>query len=348
MFKISSFFAGVGGLDYGAHISPDFYEFVFINDFNKEACQTYRLNWGSTIPLKEGDIKALLDTVPEHDILIGGFPCQPYSLAGLRKGLEDERGLEVYSLSKTLDRVKPSYFIFENVKGLLSHDKGKTLETILKLFSDLGYKIHYELIKMVDYGVPQMRERVIFFGVRSDIDLNPKLMVPPKQGTKVRLSEALESVKYTLGENNHNLHVSTGVKQHWMAILKEGENLSKLSEEEIMNRELDLGVPHRKKPKSLTGYRRLDGSKVSPTMMFGNTCLPIHPKENRNLSVRECATIQSFPQDFKFAGGIVAQYKQIGNAVPPKFSVILFNHLKTVLTKGQKSEQTVYASELYK
>jgi DNA (cytosine-5)-methyltransferase 1 len=129
------------------------------------------------------------------------------------------------------------------------------------------------------------------------------------------------------GVNNHNLHVSTEVKQHWFKILKEGENLANLSEDVIRERQTELGLEHVSKPKTLTGYRRLDSHKVAPTMMFGNTCLPIHPTEARNLSVREAATIQGFPLDFIFLGGISAQYKQVGNAVPPSFAVLLAEHI---------------------
>jgi DNA (cytosine-5)-methyltransferase 1 len=98
-----------------------------------------------------------------------------------------------------------------------------------------------------------------------------------------------------------------------------------------MMREVALGLPHRKKPNTLTGYRRLDGNRIAPTMMFGNSCLPIHPTQERSLSVREAATIQSFPYDFVFLGGSAAQYKQVGNAVPPKFSSLLAEELSKVL-----------------
>jgi DNA (cytosine-5)-methyltransferase 1 len=334
MLKICSLFSGVGGLDYGAHKLSETFEFVFINDFKRAACDTYLLNNPNVNNiLKCGNIKEFLDEIPDHDILLGGFPCQSWSLAGLRKGFEDERGLEVYSLTKILNTKKPSYFVFENVKGILSHDNGISIRTIVTAFSEMGYKVHYQLIKMVDYGIPQKRERVIFFGIKNEIDLDPKLMVPPKLSIvpDLTLKTTLNSITDAFGVNNHNLHISTKVKQHWFYVLEEGENLAKLDKEEIFIRERSLGLNHIEVPKTQMGYRRLSGKEIAPTMMFGNNCLPIHPTEDRNLSVRETATIQSFPLDFIFKGTLTDQYKQVGNAVPPKFSIILFNHLKEVL-----------------
>ena len=330
--KICSFFAGVGGLDFGAHSLSDNYEFVFINDFNPAAVETYKHNHPKNKDVVVcGDIKEFLEIIPDHDILLGGFPCQSWSLAGLRRGFEDIRGLEVFSLSKTLYSKKPKYFIFENVKGILSHNNGESILTIVNSFRELGYKVHYELIKMINYGVPQKRERVLFFGVREDLNLDPKLMVPNKTSPGDLLTPTLNKITYPLGECNHNLHVSTKVKQHWFKILKEGENLYKLDPNLVKDRETALGLEHVDIPKTQTGYRRIFGNQVAPTMMFGNNCIPIHPTEDRNLSVRECATIQSFPLDFIFKGTLTDQYKQVGNAVPPKFSEILFKHLLEVL-----------------
>ena len=328
MIRTASLFSGVGGLDYGFHHQPDFFEIVFANDFTKEACQTYRKNFNGAPYLKEGDIKSFLSDVPDHDLLLGGFPCQSWSLAGLRNGFNDKRGLEVYSIGTILKNKRPKFFILENVKGILSHDNGESIKIIVTHFSELGYNVHYDLFALKDYGINQRRERVLFFGVRNDISLDPKLFMPSKTTLGLSLKDAIAPYKkWDFGKDNHNLHVSTTKKQHWFKILKEGENLCKISAEEIYRREKQLGLDHVIKPKTLTGYRRLNGDEISPTMMFGNTCLPIHFSEDRNLSVRECASIQSFPDNFIFCGGISAQYKQVGNAVPPMFSVLLANRL---------------------
>lgn len=321
MLKVCSLFSGAGGLDWGFHKHLDF-EMVFANDFMKEACQTYRHNFNNPSFLHEGDIKQLFDKVPEHDVLIGGFPCQSFSLAGLRKGFEDARGLEIYSVSRILSDRSPEFFILENVQGILNHDEGKTLHIILQLFRDLNYCVEYRLFDMSEFGIPQRRKRVIFFGSKKGDKFLEGIEKKPKTEDLI-LKNVLKTVSYKFGEFNHNKHTATAAKQHWVKILLEGENLSDLTPEEIAIRENTLGLEHKKKPKSITGYRRLNGNTIAPTMMFGNTCLPIHPTEDRSISVREAATVQTFPQDFLFLGGVAAQYKQVGNAVPPKFSLLL-------------------------
>ena len=325
MLKVASFFSGAGGLDYGFHKTG--FEVVFANDFFPEACETYKHNFGQGT-LVEGDLWSLLDSVPDHDILLGGFPCQSYSLAGLRKGLEDPRGQMIFAVVKNLQRVKPKYFFLENVRGIVSHE---SFEAILTFLKEVGYNVSARSLDLSKYGVPQKRHRVLFVGVREDLAISPDVFFPQEVIQGAILRDVLQGIRVPFGEENHNLHVSTKVKQHWFSVLREGENLAKLSEDEIRRRETELGLEHKPIPKTFMGYRRLDGSKIAPTMVFGNTCLPIHPTENRNLSVRECATIQGFPKDFLFKGSISSQYKQVGNAVPPLFSFLLARHIKSVL-----------------
>jgi DNA (cytosine-5)-methyltransferase 1 len=325
MIKVCSLFSGCGGLDYGFHYN-DGYEIVFANDFNKDACLTYRANFNNPDYLHEGDIKSLFQKIPQHDLLIGGFPCQSWSMAGLRKGFSDDRGLEVYSFTRTLQDNKPQFFIAENVQGILNHDEGRSLQSILEVFRELGYSVEYKLFDMSDHNIPQRRKRVIFFGSRNGGSILNTIPLIPKT-EDLLLKNVLKSINLPFGANNHNLHTATKAKQHWFKVLKEGENVAHLSEGVIREREILLNLPHTPKPKTLTGYRRLNGEVIAPTMMFGNTCLPIHPTEDRSISVREAATIQSFPDNFIFLGGVAAQYKQIGNAVPPKFSQILANQI---------------------
>lgn len=323
--RVASLFSGAGGMDYGFHHNPSF-EVVFANDFNSSAVETYKKNLSDIIVC--GDVKQLLNNIPDHDLLLGGFPCQSYSLMGLRKGLQDKRGLEIYSVVTVLKNKQPKYFVLENVKGIFSQDGGKSFEAIMSFLDECGYNVKTKLVNMSKHGVPQRRERVLFFGVRKDMNIDPaSLFVPEDTAPPLTLRETLDLVTLPFGTCNHNLHTATEAKQHWFRVLREGENLHHLSEEEIRIREASLGLPHRPKPKTLIGYRRLDGNKVAPTMMFGNSCIPMHPTENRSLSVRECATIQSFPLDYFFCGPMSAQYKQVGNAVPPKFSTALAKHL---------------------
>jgi DNA (cytosine-5)-methyltransferase 1 len=369
MIKVASLFSGVGGLDWGFHSNKKF-GIVFANDFNKDACATYRHNFNNSEGyLTEGDIAQHLDKVKECDVLLGGFPCQAFSLAGNRKGFDDDRvsadgtpllrGLQYLNCVKILKKNKPKFFFFENVKGLLSHkfegDIGvdgkptviKSIDVITKDLEESGYNVAYSTIKMTDYGVPQRRERVLIIGVRKDFDIDPKTLIPPVTKSKSLLlkdnlpfGEPTEDIA-----TNHNLHTGDkkGTKLTWIRILKEGENLNNLEQSDVDARLIAIGVEPKTKPSSVLGYRRLDGNQIAPTMMFGNTCLPIHPTSNRSLSVRETANLQSFPSDFIFKGGISAQYKQVGNAVPPRFSEALANNLIKVI--NEESAKVILGSD---
>lgn len=323
---VTSLFSGVGGLDAG-FLKNLHFDVVFANDFNKDACATYQKNWGGS-HLREGDIADFLSEIPKHDLLIGGFPCQPFSMAGYRKGFEDIRGLEILNFIEAIKRGQPDYFIAENVGGLASMDNGRTLQTIIDFFAELGYRVETRLIQMEQFGVPQRRRRLFIFGcsMRAEVPLSLDECFPKPMSIfapDLYFERVMQLANLSWDDPMHNLHTSTAVKQHWMQLLKQGENLSKLSEEEIRRREAELGLEHQTIPKTRMGYRRLRADDIAPTMMFGNTCLPIHPTENRNISVREAAIIQGFPRYFFFAGGISSQYKQVGNAVPPLFSMQL-------------------------
>jgi DNA (cytosine-5)-methyltransferase 1 len=335
-YRVASLYCGAGGLDYGFQATPGFAH-AFANDFEKSACATYAKNFrGAAEYLKCGPIE---DSLPDlmrmkFDLLIAGFPCPSWSMAGKRQGFVDKRGQEFFTCLSVLHACKPRMFIFENVKGLLSHEGGKSFEFMLTALKNLGYSVEYKLVRMRDHGVPTERARVIIVG---------SLMGP--DGLASVFPEAIEPKNLTLkdvlgvvgpvgeggkGYPNHNLHAPKK-KMHWIRVLKEGEELPNLSEEEVRRREAELGLEPLPIPTSIMDYRRLSGGKVAPTMMFGNTSLPIHPYEDRNLSVREAATVQGFPLDFVFEGGVSAQYKQVGNAVPPLFSKQLASRVRDYL-----------------
>lgn len=319
MIKVASLFSGVGGLDFGFAHNPNF-ELVFANDFNSDACATYRANFPHE-HLHEGDIREYFDKIPPHDILLGGFPCMAFSLAGKRLGFDDPRGLEFLNIVRVLETRQPRMFIAENVKGILSHDKGSTLARVLSEFTNCGYQATFHLVKCEEHGIPQRRHRVLFIGYRNGTPIIP-FTLPNSIGPTLRETIGHLPPPTVAEDPNHNLHAPPH-KQHWVSVLRPGENLSKISEAEIRSRETALGLENRKIPKTFQGYTRLEYDRIAPTMMFGNTCLPIHPDQPRSISVREAALVQTFPTDFRFCGGIAAQYKQVGNAVPPKLSSLL-------------------------
>lgn len=365
--RVASLYSGVGGLDWG--FAKEGYEFVFANDFNEFACETYTKNFQKFFQhdcnyLKVGDISKHLDDIPEHDLLLGGFPCPAWSLAGQRKGFDDDRGAEFWNCIKVLKKNQPKVAIFENVKGLLSHGDGESIKIMHEAFDEAGYKSDHRLFSLWKYGVPQDRQRVLLVCVRKDIDIEP-LDLTPEATTdrKIALREVIGALTPPDPSDEHKFYQSHNYhagrsdnKGRWMKIIKEGENLSHLTEEEILKRVAQNGDSIEEftawrraalkkrlktddvgslslKPKTLMGYFRLNYNEIAPTMWFGNTSIPIHPTQDRSISIREAALIQGFPLDFDFFGGVSHRYKQIGNAVPPIFSEVLAKHAVAILAK---------------
>jgi DNA (cytosine-5)-methyltransferase 1 len=314
-YKVLELFAGAGGLAIGMERAG--IKCVALNEIDKWACQTLRENRPNWNVL-EGDIKSFDFTSyrNEVDIVTGGFPCQSFSYAGKRLGLDDARGTLFYEFARVVKEVNPPICIGENVKGLLSHDKGKTLQGMISILDEIGYNVvPVKVLKAINYRVPQKRERLILVGVRKDINIEYKY---PKPHTKIyNLVDALKK-----GElYNCDVPKSEGSKypEHKKAILDlvppKGywRNLPLDLQKEYMGKSFYLGG-------GKTGIaRRIAWDEPSLTL----TCSPAqkqtercHPEETRPFTVREYARIQTFPDDWKFAGSISQQYKQIGNAVP--------------------------------
>ena len=293
--RIASLFAGCGGLDYG-FIRNDKYTHVLVNDFEPEACKTYELNFN--IKPVCGDVKKLTD-IPDCDLLIGGFPCQGFSMANPYRSETDTRNELYLEILRILKLKKPSYFLLENVKGLLNmggydttQDKknktGKVIKVILEDLKACGYKVQFKLFEIKLYDVPQKRERVIIIGVRDDINFTPKWPEPSKK---------ILTLKDAIGD------------------------LPIEYKPEIQH----VGTQHKCAVTGYLGNRELSWDEPSPTITgrgggSGGPVIHNHPSLKRRLTVRECARIQTFPDDFKFCGSISAMYKQLGNAVPCKFS----------------------------
>jgi len=314
-FKVLELFAGAGGLAVGMEKSG--IKCVALNEIDKWACQTLRENRPNWNVL-EGDIKSFDFTEYNNqvDILTGGFPCQAFSYAGKKLGLQDARGTLFYEFARAVKEVNPLICIGENVKGLLSHEKGKTIEGMISILDEIGYNVvPVQVLKAINYKVPQKRERVILVGIRKDIDLKYEY---PKPHNKIyNLVDALKK-----GElYDCNVPKSEGSKypEHKKVVLdlvpQKGywRNLPLDIQKEYMGKSFYLGG-------GKTGIaRRIGWDEPSLTL----TCSPAqkqtercHPEETRPFTVREYARIQTFPDDWKFMGSVSQQYKQIGNAVP--------------------------------
>lgn len=285
---VVSLFAGCGGMDLGFRGGFDFlgkhyernpFDIIWANEINPEACKTYRLNLGEHIV--EGDIYDCMGELPSYaDVVIGGFPCQDISINGKMLGLAGKRSSLYTAIVETVSRLRPKVFVAENVGSLLMKKHEAALQKILADFKALGYNVSYHLYHAEKYGVPQTRERVIFVGTRSDM---PEFVTPaPCTPVPITAKEALADLESHPEDRNFS-HV-------WSEAKVSGEQ----------------------------GNRHLVADRPGYTMRaecHGN--IQFHYALPRRISMREAARIQSFPDSFRFASGIRATERQIGNAVPP-------------------------------
>ena len=316
-FTSVELFAGAGGLAIGMHMAG--FRNVLLNEIEPMACQTLRKNhpeWN----VFEGDIHQV-DFTPLRghvDFLSGGFPCQAFSYAGKKGGLSDTRGTLFFELARAVKEIQPKVFMGENVKGLLSHDDGKTLEVIRNAIAEMGYTlVEPKVLKAIMYQVPQKRERLILIAIRNDIAQQVTFHWPDPYKRVMTLRDAFYKGKLFAKD----VPASEGQtypekKARVMRMVPEGGDWRNLPEEiqkEYMGGSFYLGG-------GKTGMaRRLAMDEPSLTL----TCAPAqkqtercHPIETRPLTIREYARIQTFPDDWQFEGSLSDQYKQIGNAVP--------------------------------
>jgi DNA (cytosine-5)-methyltransferase 1 len=309
-------FAGAGGLALGLEQSG--IKCLVLNEIDHWACETLRENrpnWD----VVEDDVKNIefAQYKGKVDIVTGGFPCQAFSYAGKKLGLNDARGTLFYEFARVVKETMPPICIGENVRGLLNHDGGRTIEGMTSVLNEIGYTVlPPRLLKAIFYKVPQKRERVLIVGIRKDI--SSSLFDFPKPYQKIyNLKDALK--KGDLFDTD--VPESEGSKYP-----RKKKDVLELVPEGGYWRDLPLGIQKEFMGKSFylgggkTGMaRRMSWSEPSLTL----TCSPAqkqtercHPEETRPFTVREYARIQTFPDDWKFAGSVSQQYKQIGNAVP--------------------------------
>ncbi len=315
IYKVLELFAGAGGLAVGLEKAG--LNCVALNEIDKHACDTLRKNRPNWNVL-EGDIKEFnfLEYRNQVDVVTGGFPCQAFSYAGKRLGFEDARGTLFYQFARVVKEVNPPICIGENVKGLLSHDNGKTLKGMISILDEIGYNVvPIQILKAINYKVPQKRERLILVGIRKDIDLKYEY---PKPFKKIyNLKDALK--KGELFDTNVSQSPGAKYPASKKAVLdlipQKGywRDLPLEIQKEFMGASFYLGG-------GKTGMaRRIGWDEPCLTL----TCSPAqkqtercHPDETRPFTVSEYARIQTFPDYWQFCGSISQQYKQIGNAVP--------------------------------
>lgn len=315
-YKILEIFAGAGGLALGLENAG--LVSVGAIEWDKHAAETLRKNrpnWN----VVEGDIEGISDIginkfveVNNLDILSGGFPCQSFSYAGQREGFADTRGTLFYPYSRILAETQPKIFIAENVKGLVNHDQGRTLETMLKIFENEGYTVFWNILNSWNYDVAQKRERIVIIGIRNDLIKKQKVpfAYPAVQEYKPVLKDVLEGVPISPG-----MEYSEAKKKIIELIPPGGSwvNLPTNIAKDYMGASWNSGGGKRGMARRLSWDEPSLTLTTSPSQKQTERC---HPDETRPFTVREYARIQSFPDSWEFSGGVGAMYKQIGNAVP--------------------------------
>jgi len=337
-FTSIELFAGAGGLALGMHLAG--FKHILLSEIDKTACATLKKNqpdWNvMEKDIHQVDFSKLKGKV---DFLSGGFPCQAFSYAGKKGGLNDTRGTLFFEMARAIKETNPKVFMGENVKGLLSHDNGKTLEVIRNTIKELGYTlVEPRVLKAVMYMVPQKRERLILIAIRNDIAEKVTFHWPSPYKRVMTLRDAFykgdlfdtdvpASEGQTYSEN----------KQRVLEMVPEGGDWRNLPVEEQKSY---LGGSYYLGGGKTGMARRLSMDEPSLTL----TCSPAqkqtercHPKETRPLTVREYARIQTFPDSWSFEGKMAEKYKQIGNAVPVNLAyavgrslIRLFNDIQTI------------------
>lgn len=318
MFKSIELFAGAGGLALGLEQAG--FEHIGLVEFDRSAANTLIFNrpqWkvlceDIAITTQKDLEKEFNIQKGELDLLSGGAPCQSFSYAGKRLGLQDVRGTMFYHYATFLEKLQPKMFLFENVRGLLTHDKGKTYQTILGIFEEQGYKTMHAVLNAWDYGVPQKRERLITVGIRNDLVNKCSFIFPKKHNYR----PIMRDVKLDVNPSKDECERYSEYKEKIFALVPPGGYWRDIDPEiakEYMKTCWYMGGGR-------TGILRRIGLDepsltvlTSPGMKQTDRC---HPIEVRPFSYRENARIQTFPDTWGFWGKLSEKYKQVGNAVP--------------------------------
>ncbi len=311
-FTAVSLFCGAGGLDLGFDKAG--FRTVWANDFDADACKTHQ-NW-SNAEIVCGDIsKVDVETIPDSDVILGGFPCQGFSLSGPRK-IDDSRNVLYKHYVRIVAAKQPKIFVGENVKGLLTMGNGQIIDAIIDEFSSCGYNVFYKLVNAKDFGVPQDRERVIICGFRKDLGISEfELEIPDVK--QMTLREALKDLPEPKMDEvcdapYSSRYMSRNRKRDWDQV--------------------SYTIPAMAKQVTLyPGSPNME--KVDKDIWkFGDSGV------TRRLSWREAAAIQTFPKELDFYGDITSKYKQIGNAVPVKLAECVANQLRVILEEKEKDK----------
>ena len=334
--EIIDLFCGCGGLSKGFEMAG--FKPVLAIDFWKDAIETYNYNNKDNVAICDDISKVsngfLNDFKRKHNIvgIIGGPPCQGYSTVG-KRDVNDDRNYLYKEYCRIVEQIQPSFFVLENVKGLLTLDKGAFKEDIIKRFSSLGYDVEYKLLNAADYGVPQNRNRVFFIGIQ-----NKKFIFPEPFNYKVTTYEAISDLIQS--EDSYSsepkssyqktMRNSLGVLFNNEFTTHSTQTIDVISKIPDGGKISDLPQEYWDIRKYNKAFQRMNSKGQSNTIDTGHRNY-FHYSENRIPTVRESARIQSFPDDFVFKCSKTSQYKQVGNAVPPLLAYAIAKEIKKQL-----------------
>lgn len=303
---VVSLFSGCGGMDLGFVLKG--FQVRWANDIDSSACKTYELNFGKHI--YQGDISKFdLSRLPACEVILGGFPCQDFSMIWKRQGIETKRGNLYRYFVDAVTLKKPKVFLAENVKGLMTANKGRAIKQIIKDFQSVGYTIKTKLVNFANYGTPQIRERVLIIGIRDDLDHKAFIFPKPSHSLNnyVSSKKALKNVERVLHNNEHQKLAHKTIER--LKLIPPGGNFTNVPK----------NSPYYVKGMISHVYRRLHPDKPSTTIIAsgGGGTWGYHYKHPRSLTNRERARLFGYPDDFIFKGSISDVRRQIGNSVPP-------------------------------
>ncbi|MBU0625263.1 DNA (cytosine-5-)-methyltransferase [Patescibacteria group bacterium] len=328
-YTVVELFSGAGGTALGLENAG--IRDVMLVEFDKNAAATLRRNrpdWN----ILEDDIHKVNFSNIKADIVEGGFPCQAFSYAGNKKGFGDTRGTLFYEFIRCVREIKPKIAVGENVRGLATHDEGRTLVTMTKELSEAGYNVAYKILRSQYLDVPQKRERLIIIGVRKDLNL--PIFFPKERNYTISIREALkdcprsEGQKYPKGKSEILKLVPPG--GYW-------RDLPEKLQKQYMGASFYMGGGKTGMARRLAWDEPCLTLTCSPAQKQTERC---HPEETRPLNIREYARIQTFPDDWEFVGSVAQQYKQIGNAVPVNLGYHIGKTLIAML-QNRYDEQTM-------
>ena len=359
-------FSGAGGLSYGFELAN--FKVNLAIELEKNYFESYKYNHPETITLNENIVTLNCEEISDTYIkgekvegIIGGPPCIGFSSVGNRR-LDDPRNTLVFFFIKWVEYFKPAFFVMENVKGILTMGKGHVVEKIKRMYKDIGYQCQLQILLAAEFGVPQLRERVFFIGTKG-IDLKKiKLQKTHHNGDKkktrtnlppfLKVKDALSDILYTTPSNENKCKINVKnyndpPKTKYQEYLRKNsdklyEHIAPNHSQRVIDRisHIEQGQNHASLPKKyqLKGgypniYGRLHLDKPADTITGNCGCVSapgrfIHPIQNRALTVREAARLQSFPDNYRFFGSMRDMYRQIGNAVPPLLAEAIAKAIK--------------------